>query len=349
MNLKKLRFGAHKGQDIDLFIMENDLGMRVRIMNYGATVTSIEVPGNDGSRIDLVCGFDTFDEYFSEPYKNNAPYFGCTVGRTASVIKDAKFTIEGKEYKITPNMAPHHLHGGAEGFDKKVWKSETIEGGEAVGVKMSLNSPHLEEGYPGNLDVSVRFILTNDNELKIDYEAETDQLTPISMTNHTYFNLSGFQENLENHRATVMAGSYLAPDDEGGITDGKIAKVEGGAEDLREGKFFKDIFRDLEFGFEHYFIFDKPLGTKDKVAEFEHTGSGRKLEIFTTEPGMLFYTGRYTSDDLKRENGDRYGQFRAFCCETHRYQNGPNIESPPGTLTGPTEKYEQSTVFKLSW
>jgi aldose 1-epimerase len=349
MNIEKLNFGIHEGQKIDLFVLENDHGMRIRIMNYGATVTSIEIPDGAGGRKDLVCGFNTFEGYFSEAYKSNAPYFGCTVGRTSSVIKNAKFNIGGKEYKITPNMAPHNLHGGAVGFDKKVWSAESIEGGDEVGVGMTLKSPHLDEGYPGNLDIAVRFLLTNDNELRIDYEAETDQLTPISMTNHTYFNLTGFEENLENHVATIRAGSFLAPDDEGGITDGRLAGVDSGVEDLRDGKSFRDIFSDMEFGFEHYFVFEKPLGTLEKVAEFEHPGTGRRLEILTTEPGMLFYTGRYTSDELARENGDRYGPFRAFCCETHRYQNGPNIEGSPGTFTAPGEKYTQTTIFKISW
>jgi aldose 1-epimerase len=347
MKIQKEHFGEYEGREIRLFTLENDQGMRVKIMNYGATVTSIQIPAGDGGHSDIVCGFDTFDGYFSEAYKKNAPYFGCIVGRTASVIKNAKFSIGGKEYRLTPNMSPHQLHGGAVGFDKRVWSAEIFENDHGVGVTMSLHSPHMEEGYPGNLDVSVRFLLTNENALQLDYEAETDRLTPVSMTNHTYFNLTGFEENLENHLATVLAGSYLAPDDEGGITDGGLAGVEGSPEDLRTGKSFSDIFRELEFGFEHYFVFDKPAGEVAKVAEFEHPASGRKLEVITSEPGMLFYTGRYTSDDLKRENGDRYGQFRAFCCETHRYQNGVNIEGSPGTFTGPGETYRQTTIFRI--
>ena len=349
MNIKKLHFGKHQGQEIDLYTLENEHGMRIRIMNYGATITSVSIPSKDGKRHDVVCGFDTFDGYFAEAYKNNAPYFGCTVGRTSSVIKDAKFPIGNEEFSITPNMAPHNLHGGAEGFDKKVWSAETIQTEVGPAVKMSLRSEHMEEGYPGNLDITVQFTLTNDNEIKIDYEAGTDRLTPISMTNHTYFNLSGFEENLENHTAKVIAAQFLGPAADGGITEGELVSVEGRAEDLRGGKTFNEIFAGLEFGFEHYFVFDKPHWELEKVAEFTHPGSGRKLEILSTEPGMLFYTGRYTSDDLKRESGDQYGQFRAFCCETHRYQNGQNIPGSPGSLTSPDEKYTQTTIFRFSW
>ena len=184
MKLDKKHFGIHEGQDINLYIMENDHGMRVKIMNYGATITSVEVPGKNGSRHELTCGFDAFEGYFSEAYRNNAPYFGSTVGRYASVIKDARFVLDGTAYKLPANMDPHHLHGGLVGFDKKVWKPETFDNTDGIGVEMTLKSPHMDEGYPGNLEVSVRFLLNNENEIRITYEAVSDQLTPVSLTNH---------------------------------------------------------------------------------------------------------------------------------------------------------------------
>ncbi|MEM6830839.1 MAG: aldose epimerase family protein [Bacteroidota bacterium] len=286
--------------------------------------------------------------YFSDAYLNNAPYFGCTVGRYSSRIKDGKFEIGGQQYTVAVNDGPNHLHGGLVGFNKQIWNAEEVEEKGAVGVRMSRKSPDMEEGYPGNVEVSVTFLLTNDNELTISYEAETDKPTPLSLTNHSYFNLSGFKQTIENHKAQVSAKSHLKPDGTN-VPVGEIEDLSGGAADLSKGKRFKEAFSELETGFEHYFLFDKDAWQLEKVAEFEDEESGRKLEISTTEPGMLFYSGYFTSDELKRENGDQYGRYRGFCCETHRYPNGPNIADSPKSVTKPGEKYTSKTVYKVSW
>ncbi len=348
MNVKQTIFGRYKDQDIEQFLLANDNGMQVKIMTFGATVTSISVPGQGNTRHELACGFDSMEGYLSREYKKNAPYFGCTVGRYASRIKDGKFKIDGKEYILAINNGPNHLHGGLTGFDKKIWSAQPIDTSDTLGVIMSLKSPHMEEGYPGNVEISVTFVLNNNNELAISYEATTDQTTPISLTNHTYFNLSGFEQTIENHQATILADNYLEPD-ETNVPVGAIGDVNNTAADLRAGKLLKEAFEGLTTGFEHYYLFDQSIGPLRKVAEFSDRESGRKLEVSTTEPGMLFYSGYFTSDKLRRENGDQYGRYRGFCCETHRYPNGPNIENSPASVTKPADTYNSQTVFKIHW
>ena len=340
MTSKITNFGSHQGQDIQLYSLENEKGMAVKITNYGATITSISVPDPDKSRVDLVCGFDMLEGYFSEEYQANAPYFGCTVGRYSSRIKDGRFEINGKEFTVACNDGPNHLHGGITGFNKKVWDAELTEDSDHATIKMTMRSPHMDEGYPGNLEVSVLFSLDNNNALTISYEAVTDEETPVSLTNHTYFNLSGFAQTIEEHKATVFASRHLKAD-ETNVPVGEIEALKGTAADLRAGILFKDAFAKLETGFEHYFLFDKELWKLDKVAEFVDTQSGRKLEVLTTEPGMLFYTGYFTSDKLQRESGDQYGRYRGFCCETHRYPNGPNIDNSPASVLKPGETLQK--------
>lgn len=347
MHITHHLFGTYQGQDIEEYVVTNNNGLVVKVTNYGATITSIIVPGDKGD-CNLVCGFDALEGYFSEAYKNNAPYFGCTVGRYASRVKDGKFSLDGKEYTLAVNDGPNHLHGGLTGFDKKIWTARPIQNESEAGITMSLKSPHMEEGYPGNVEVKVTFKLNDKNELSMAYEGTTDRPTPLSLTNHTYFNLSGFKHTIENHKATIFSNRHLLPD-ETNVPLGQVEDLAGTAADLRQGKLFRDAFAGLETGFEHYFLFDKEFGRRTPVAEFEDVDSGRTLEIESTEPGMLFYTGYFTSPKLKRENGDQFGKFRGFCCETHRYPNGPNIPGSPGSITRPNEKYTSQTIYRFGW
>ncbi|WP_020530274.1 aldose epimerase family protein [Flexithrix dorotheae] len=341
--MKKQTFGQIEGKEIEQYILKNEAGMEVKIMTYGATITSISIPGEDRKRIEIACGFDQLDAYFGEAYKANAPYFGCTVGRYASRIKDGKFTLEGKDYTMAVNNGSNHLHGGLAGFDKKVWEAQIINDSS---VEMTLESPDMEEGYPGNVKVKVQFSLSENNELKIEYHGTTDKATPLSLTNHTYFNLSGFAETIANHEAKIVSDRLLVPD-ETNVPAGDIREVSG-TEDLRSAKKLGELFKSLPQGFEHFYALD----TKDKlkpVGFFKHPASGRKLEISTTEPGVLFYTGFFTSNELKRENGDQFGKFKAFCFETSRYPNGPNLKDAPGSITTPEKPYTSKTSFKFFW
>lgn len=343
MKIQSSLFGNIQDQQVDLYTLENNNGMTVKISTYGATVTSIQTPDKDGTVEEITCGFDTLESYFSEAYKNNSPYFGGTVGRYCSQIKDAKFSLNGEAYELASNCGPNNLHGGAVGFDKKIWEAKTIENG----VEFSLYSKDLEEGFPGNVEVTVTYTLSDANELKIDYSATPDKDTPLAMTNHTYFNLNGFKSNVECHTAKVNASKKQVWDETGAAT-GENVSVEGKADDLREPKRIGDVHDAIGDGFEHFYVLDEPNFDLKEFAEVACPKSGRSLTVSTTEVGMLLYTGKYTSDDLKRENGLQYGKYRGFCCEAHRFPNGPNIDAPKA-ITKAGEEFTSTTVFKFNW
>lgn len=340
-------FGKFEGKEVQLYTLQNDNGMQVKISNYGATITSIIIPDKDGKSSEIVCGFDQFDSYFSETYKANAPYFGGTVGRYCSQIKDARFTLNGDEFKLAKIVGDNNLHGGEIGFDKKIWKINPFDANNSK-LEMELQSEHLEEGFPGNVSVTVSFTLTNENELKIGYSAITDADTPFTITNHTYFNLSGFADTVENHTVKINSNKKQIWDITGAAT-GENVLVVGASDDLQNPQKIGDVHKKMEDGFEHFYLFEDKGFSLAKVADIKEPKSGRTLEIYTTEPGMLFYTGKYTSDDLKRESGHQYGKYRGFCCETHRYPNGPNIPNSPKSILQKGETYESITVFKFNW
>lgn len=344
MTTNKSAFGTFKNENILLFTLKNDNNISVTITNYGATITSIIVPNKTGKLQNIACGFDTLDGYFSKEYIDNSPYFGCTVGRYCSQIKDSKFTLNGKTYQLAENCGDNNLHGGVEGFDKKVWNAEILNDSA---IKMSLVSKDLEEGFPGNVDVSVTFSLNNNNELSIDYLATPDADTPLSLTNHTYFNLSGFEESVENHLVKINTNKRLAMDDTGAST-GEVLNIAGKVDDLQIEKRIGDVHEAMGDGFEHFYVFDNPEEHLKHVASVSNKNKDLTLDVSTTEPCMLLYTGKYTSDDLKRESGEQYGKYRGFCCETHRYQNGPNIPNSPKSITKAGETFTSKTVFKFS-
>jgi len=340
-------FGEFESKHVQLYTLENDSGMVVKISNYGATITSIVVPQNNGESQEIVCGFDKFDSYFSKEYQSNAPYFGGTVGRYCSQIKDAKFTLNGEEYNLAKIVGDNNLHGGTVGFDKKIWKVKAIDA-NVSSIEMQLQSTSMEEGFPGNVAVSVSFELTNDNELRINYRATTDADTPFTITNHSYFNLSGFEENIEQHTVQIHSHKKQVWDETGAAT-GENVSVINANDDLRGAKKIGEVHTAMGDGFEHFYLFKEKGFDLSRVAEIKEPKSGRTLEISSTEPGMLFYTGKYTSDDLKRESGLQYGKYRGFCCETHRYPNGPNIPDSPKSILKKEETYESTTIFKFGW
>lgn len=348
MKISQKPFGKLLGLDVDLFTLENDNGMAVKITNYGGIVTSIVIPDKKGQRSDIVCGFNTMENYFSEDYEANSPYFGCIVGRYAGRIKDGSFTVEGQTFNLATNDGPNHLHGGVVGFDKQIWNADISHAADACVLTLSLISSDGDAGYPGTLKTTVEYRLTQANELRIRYQAQTDQATPLALTNHTYFNLNSFAGKILDHTARIASNRYLVPD-ETNVPVGPEQAVAGTACDFNMPKSIGKAFKELPNGFEHYYIFDKPQGCCEKVAEFSEPTSGRTLEVDTTEPGMLFYTGFYTSDALKREDGTAYGQFKAFCCETAKYPNGPNIKGSPSSILEPGQDYDETTVFRFKW
>ncbi len=341
-------FGTVAGREVSLFTLENAHGMTVKITNYGGIVTSLVVPDRTGRRADIVCGFDTLGGYFSEAYRRNSPYFGCLVGRYAARIKDARFTLHGTTHQLAANNAPNHLHGGIVGFDKRIWEAALADEAGGRVLRLSRTSPAGEEGYPGTLHVTVEYRLNDDNELRIRYRAQTDRATPVSLTNHTYFNLNGFQDTILDHELQLSGDRTLVPD-ETNVPVGEEAAVAGTVGDFNQPRRIRDAFAVLPMGFEHYYVFSKPTAALAQVAAVNEATSGRRLEVLSTEPGTLFYTGRYTADDLRREDGTRYGQFRAFCLETSKYPNGPNLPGSPRSILSPNDNYDETTVYRLSW
>ncbi len=340
-------FGEYQGQTVDQYMLTNTAGICLKVMTYGATITSLSVPSSTGQVDDIVCGFDTLAEYFGDEYKANSPYFGCAVGRYAARVKDGKFTVSGEDYSVATNDGPNHLHGGVVGFDKQVWTAKEITVENGVGVRFSLLSKDGDEGYPGNLTVTIDYILTDDNALKINYIANTTKDTPLSLTNHSYFNLSGFATDVLDHKVQLASGQYLKPDHTN-VPVGEVVAVDE-ATDFREIKSVRQSFDTLENGFEHFYVFDDTSALLKDVAIIKEPTTGRQLKVKSTEPGTLFYTGFYTSDALQRNEEVKFGQFRGICLETSKFPNGPNIEGSPRSVLIAGDTYNETTEYHFSW
>ena len=350
MRSEKNYFGAIDGQDVHIFSLVNSNGVTVKISNYGGTITSILVPNTSGNLEEISCGFNSLEGYFSELYKENNPYFGGIVGRYCSLIENATFNLNGNIYNVSKNAEPHNLHGGTQGFNVKVWDAVLdASNPSAASLILSRKSPHMEEGFPGEVDVKVTYTLDDSNALTINYQATSSEDTPLTLTNHAYFNLSGFKEDIQEHFISVAASNKMEMD-ESCIVNGTQIALEGSIEDLRKGQHIKTVHDAINDGFEHYYVFDKQLTeSPQKVIEIKSEVGQRAMEVHTTEPGMLFYTGKYTSNDLKREDGLQYGKFRGLCFETQRFPNGPNIEGYEDAILRKDETFESTTIFKFKW
>lgn len=346
-NVKKHLFGTFQGQDVEVFTLANHNGMSIEIMTYGATITSIKVPSKSGRVDDVVCGFDHFSDYFGDEYKANSPYFGCTVGRYAARVKEGIFKLDTHDVIVAKNDGANHLHGGVTGFDKRLWQAGVVSVDGVSGVKMSLFSADGDQGYPGDLEASVTFLLTHDNKLRINYDATASQTTPLSLTNHSYFNLSGFKHDIKDHKVEIAASRFLVPD-ETNVPIGDIAEVDEWT-DFRGLKSLRPAFDQLENGFEHFYLFDDSSHQLKTVATVSEPDSGRTMSVKTTEPGMLFYTGFYTSDRLQRSVDVKFGQFRGLCFETSKYPNGPNIPGAPRSVLAVGDNYSETTEFQFNW
>jgi aldose 1-epimerase len=345
--VSKLAFGkTPDGKTVDLYVLKNGR-LTVKVMTYGAIITSIETPDRDGEFDDVVLGFDDLNGYLGAH-----PYFGATVGRVANRIANGKFTLDGKEYKLATNNGPNALHGGLKGFDKVVWKAEELESGDGPSVRMSYVSPDGEEGYPGNLSVSVLFTVTADDKLVLKYTAETDKATPVNLSNHSYFNLGGSKRggSIRDHEVTLYAGNYT-PVDKTLIPTGEIAPVAGTPFDLRKpaalGPLIDRLDNDPQ-GFDHNFVLDKAKGEMGLAARVYDPKSGRVMEVSTTEPGVQFYTGNFLDGTNKGKAGVDYKRHQALCLETQHFPDSINQPNFPSTVLEPGEKYTQTTVFAFS-
>ena len=350
MTLTQASFGkTTDGQEITQYTFTN-AGITAKVIDYGAILTELHVPDAKGNVADVVLGFDNVKQYETE-----SPYFGATTGRVANRIAKGKFTLDGKEYTLATNNAPNHLHGGIVGFNKKIWKAETLKTIEGPAVKFSYTSPDGEEGYPGNLAVEVTYTLTKDAELRVDYKATTDKATPINLTHHTYFNLAG-QGNgtILNHELKLTADHYT-PVDATLIPTGNIAKVEGTVFDFRRpapigGRIHLlkgDAATKDPGGYDLNYVLNNQTGKVALAAKLHDPSTGRIMEIWTDEPGIQFYTGNFLDGSLTGKAGKVYQKHFGLCLETQHYPDSINQPKFPSTVLKPGETYTQTCVHKF--
>lgn len=332
-------FGKTKNdEEVTRYTFTNSNNITIRVINYGCIITDILVPDREGNILDINLGFDDI-----EGYETRSRYFGAVIGRVANRTAGGKFTLDGKEYSLAVNNGPNALHGGLKGFDKVVWKSSVTDDK----LVLTYVSADGEEGFPGELTITVTYQLTNDNELIIDYTATTTKATPVNLTNHSYFNLAGQgSANVFDHVVTLNANSYT-PVDETLIPTGQIANVKGTLFDLRTPVKLGDRLKEVNngMGFDNNFC----VGEENKmktIARVVHPPSGRTMEVRTTEPGVQFYTS-YFLKDTRGKGESVYGQFSAFCLECQHYPDSIHHKKFPNTVLRPGETYRQTTIFQF--
>ncbi len=341
-SVKRTSFGkTPDGRQVYLYTLTNRNGLVAKITTYGATLTEMHVPDRNGRLGDIVLGFPTLSGYLK-----GHPYFGSTVGRVANRIAKGKFTLDGKEYTLATNNGPNHLHGGAVGFDKKVWQANPVASRLGPSVRFTYTSKDGEEGYPGNLKVAVTYTLTSDNALRIDYTATTDKATPVNLTNHTYFNLGAGKGDVLKYVATFAAKRYT-PVDDTLIPTGEIAPVAGTPFDFTKptsiGARFAQVGGDPT-GYDHNYVRDLG-GTFGAAATVFDPATGRVLEMRTDEPGFQFYTGNFLDGTLTGKRGVVYKQHTGFCLEAQHFPDSINQPKFPSVVLRPGQTYRQRTEY----
>lgn len=347
MRIDKSPFGlTPEGESVDLYTLTNDNGLQARIITYGGIVVSLETPDRTGNLADVVLGYDNLEGYLE---KN--PFFGCLVGRVANRIAGGRFTLDGVEYILARNNDANHLHGGLKGFDKAVWKAEEVRRDDAVGVVLKHNSPDGDEGYPGALRCKVTYWLTNNDGLVIEYEAETDRATPVNLTHHSYFNLAGHGNGDILGHEMMIAADRFTPVDETLIPTGELRPLDGSPLDFRKPvPIGARIDADDEQvrrggGYDHNYVLNGPPGSL--AARVREPGSGRIMEVYTTEPGMQFYSGNFLDGTITGKNGKVYGHRYGFCLETQHFPDSPNQPGFPSIILRPGERYTQRTEYRF--
>lgn len=336
------------GTPVERYTLTNEAGTIAKIITYGATLNELHVKDRDGKLADIVLGWDSVAGYESEDNQ----YFGCTTGRVCNRIAKGQFTLDGKTYQLAINNDPNHLHGGVErSLDKVVWDAEEVESKWGTGVRLTYTSPDGEEGYPGRLKVTVTYMLTKFNALRINYRAVTDAATPVNLTNHSYFNLGGAgSPTVLNHRLMLNCDQYT-PNDETLIPTGEIADVADTVVDFRKavriGKRIKQLDDSPNIGYDHNFVINRgDAEPTDLVlaARLADPQSGRVLVVRTTEPGIQFYSGNFLKGQTGKD-GKTYAHRSAVCLETQHYPDSVNHENFPSTILKPGEVYTSSTVY----
>ncbi|MDE3180541.1 MAG: galactose mutarotase [Acidobacteriota bacterium] len=336
------------GQVVHLYTLTNRNAMQAEITNYGARIVSLIVPDRHGRMADVVLGFDHLKGYLG-----NDPYFGAIVGRFGNRIAKGEFKLDGVEYHLAINNGPNSLHGGINGFDKKVWTARAISQPHPE-VALTYLSKNGEEGYPGDLHVKVVYTLENDNALRIDYTATTDKDTVLNLTNHSYFNLSGAGNGNILNEVLMINSSKFTPTDDTQIPTGEIRSVAGTPFDFRKptaiGARIDENNQQLKFahGYDDNWILDRKGPGLTLAARVTDPASGRVLEVYTTQPGLQFYTANYLDGAIRGKGGKIYGNHSAFTMETQHYPDAPNHPNFPTTELKPGQTYHETTIFKFS-
>jgi aldose 1-epimerase len=341
--IEEKMWGESDGKSVTLFSLVNKNGMEVKITNFGAVINSIVVPDRNGKMENVVLGFDSLISY-----EGAHPYFGSLVGRYGNRIALGKFSLNGNNYTLAVNNGVNHLHGGIKGFNKQVFHIDTTwSTADSAVISLSYLSPDMEEGYPGNLKVNVKYVLTSNNEIKIEYEAETDKPTVLNLTNHSYFNLTGCKENILNHELVLMADS-ITPTDTTLIPTGILAPVAGTPFDFTVAHKIGERIDQVPGGYDINYKLRNKTGQLVQAAEVYEPASGRVLQAFTTEPGVQFYTGNFLDGSFTGFNAIKYQKHYGFCLEAQHFPDSPNKPQFPSVVLNPGEKYTQLTVYKFS-
>jgi len=347
--MKQETFGAVQGSSVELYTLTNAHGLEVRATNYGGIIVSLRVPDKRGRMDDVVLGFDELAGYL-----DNKPYFGAIIGRYANRIARARFTLDGVQYSLAANDGLNSLHGGNKGFNKVVWKAEPFENSKGVGVILTYTSKDGEEGYPGNLKVKVTYTLTDQDELIFDYEATTDKATPLNLAQHTYFNLAGEgRGDILGHELTLNADRFT-PVDQTLIPTGELRAVKNTPLDFTKSATIGARINEndeqliLGHGYDHNFVIRRTGPGPELAARVHEPETGRVLEVYTTEPGVQFYSGNFLDGTLTGKQGHVYKQRFGFALETQHFPDSPNHPDFPSTILRPGQVYRSRTICKFS-
>jgi aldose 1-epimerase len=340
--ITKASFGTVDGKEVDLYTLTNSKGNQVKITTYGGIMTSWTGPDKSGKKASILVGFDSLP-----PYLQQTSYFGALIGRYGNRIANGKFKLDSIEYTLATNNGKNHLHGGIKGFDKVVWDAATVNDSTPT-LLLSYVSKDGEEGYPGTLKVNVRYTLTNDDELEIEYNAETDKPTIVNLTQHNYYNLTGDMANtIKDHKLMIKADNYT-PVDDGLIPTGKIEPVKGTPFDFTTAEKIGARIDQVKGGYDHNWVLNRTDNSLQLVAVLSDSVSGRKLEVYTVEPGLQFYSGNFLDGKFSMPSGTPIKLHSALCLETQHFPDSPNEPSFPSTVLRPGEKYHTITKYKLS-
>jgi aldose 1-epimerase len=347
--MKKEKFGSVQGNAVTLYTLTNSNGLEVRATNFGGIIVSVRTPDKQGRMDDIVLGFDDLQGYL-----DNKPYFGAIIGRYANRIAAARFTLDGVQYSLAANDGPNSLHGGIKGFNKVVWSAEPFENSTGVGLMFTYTSKDGEEGYPGNLRAKVTYTLTDQNELTFDYEATTDKATPVNLTQHSYFNLAGDGRGDILGQELTLNADRFTPVDKNLIPTGELRAVKNTSLDFTKSTTIGSRINDkdeqlvLGHGYDHNFVIHRTGPGPVLAAHLREPQTGRVLEIYTTEPGVQFYSGNFLDGTTTGKQGHVYKQRFGLALETQHFPDSPNHPEFPSTILRPGQVYQSRTVYKFS-